>query len=221
MNQTSMTPTALGGAALMGLGDLVRRFAEDGASTPTRIVAAFHAHQALALTAGFCMLAGSALLLLAVAASVRAAASRPRGRTLVRIGGALFWVGMVASIGHVVAYFGLDLVWGRAEVGSSTVAVLDKASEAEPLLVTLIILFVLGLTLGQLLWVGGLVRARVVPAWALLAALVDVVAGNTAGVAGGVVSLLAWTAVGVAVAGVVRPRAAAEVTASTAVPASA
>ncbi len=80
----------------------------------------------------------------------------------------------------------------RANLDPAAVTAFDTASEHTPFLVGFIVLFVLGLTLGQLVLWFGLWRARLVPVWALLAALVDVVAGNSQGMAAGVIGLVAW-----------------------------
>ncbi|TWP33881.1 hypothetical protein FGL98_19400 [Leekyejoonella antrihumi] len=90
---------------------------------------------------------------------------------------------------------------GRTGV-QPALAALDHASEGYPMLVLLIVLFIVGLTLGSVLLLIGLRRARRVPIWAV-AAVVFVVCGSTGGVVAGGLGILAALAAFVPVALVV------------------
>ena len=184
-------PCALvAGAAALGAGDLLRRSVDTGAGSPNEIVVAVQQHPITWLAAGALFVVATALMLPSVLSL--SALAHGRGRVPVRVGSAMFGLGLVASVGHAVAYFGFYAALARANLDRAEVTAFDTATEHTPFLVGFILLFVLGLMLGQLVLWFGLWRARLVPVWALLAALVVVVAGNTQGMAAGVVGLVAW-----------------------------
>jgi hypothetical protein len=182
------------GAVAFGVGDLLRRLVDVGADSPVELASAVTAHRGLWLAAACCALLGAALLVPGLLAFPGRVAGR--GSMLVRAGSGLFALGLLGSVGHTVAYFGLAGIYADADVDAATLKTLDSASESSPLLLGLIVVFVLGLVVGQLLLVVGLRRAALVPLWAVAAALVDIAAGNSGGVPAGVVGLLGWAAVG-------------------------
>ena len=130
-----------------------------------------------------------------------------RGRLPRRLGGALFAAGLVASVGHAVAYFGLNAVFGDTSgLSAAQVRALDHASEQQPFLIAFIAVFVVGMLLGQLVWVVGLWRSGAASVWLLPFALVDGVAAASGGVAAGLVGLAAWVGVGLLASGLVARR---------------
>ncbi|PKW27782.1 hypothetical protein [Phycicoccus duodecadis] len=180
------------GAAAFGVGDLLRRSVDTGAGSPNAIVAAVQQHPITWLAAGALSVLATVLMLPAVLSLPDRAMGR--GRVPVAVGSALFGLGLIASVGHAVAYFGSYAALARAGLDAAQVSAVATATENTPFLIGFILLFVLGLMLGQLVLWFGLWRARLVPVWALLAALVDVVAGNSPGMAAGVVGLIGWVA---------------------------
>ncbi|HET7356444.1 MAG TPA: hypothetical protein VFJ09_07185 [Nocardioidaceae bacterium] len=191
------------GPLTFAVSDLVRRLVEPGgAAGPAQTVAAVHQHPSLWLLAGSLSLVSPILFLPGVVAAVGLV--RGRGSMLTTAGGYLFGAGLVAAMGHMVGFFGLFGLYDQAGSPDSAIRALDAASERYPSLVGLIVLFVAGLVLGQLLLMVGLRRAGVVPTWAVVACLVEVVAGTTGGVPAGLVGLLAWVAAFVPVARAVR-----------------
>lgn len=184
------------GAAAIGIGDLLRRLVDADAGSARELTAAVSAHPATWLAAAACAVLGAALVLPGLQTLTASVAGR--GASATRVGGALFGLGLLASVGHAVAYFGLFSVYADAGVDGPTVDAMDKASESEPLLIGLIALFLLGLVIGQLVLVVGLRRAGLLPFWAIAAALVDIAAGNSGGVPAGVVGLAGWVVLGLA-----------------------
>jgi hypothetical protein len=187
------------GPLTFAVSDLLRRLVEPGgAAGPTQTAAAVHQHSSLWLLAGTLSLVSPLLFLPGVVAAVGMV--RRRGRVITTVGGYLFGAGLIAAMGHMVGFFGLFGLYDRAGVPSSAVRALDAASERYPSLVGLIVLFVAGLVVGQLLLMVGLRRAGVVPTWAVVACVVDIVAGTTGGLTAGLVGLLSWVVAFVPVA---------------------
>lgn len=200
MSQPARSLTFAAGAVVFALGDLLRRTVDAALDGPVAISRAAHDHAVVWQLAGTAMLLGSILMLPLVVAGVRTAEGR--GRIPLRIGGVLFAAGLLASVGHAVEYFGLHSVFGAVDgLSPSQVAALDRASEHTPFLIGFIVIFILGMLLGQLAWVVGLWRSGAAPVWLLPVALVDVVAAGSGGLAAGVVGLAAWLGVGLAVGG--------------------
>ena len=181
------------GPVLFAVGDLLRRLVVPGTSAGTaEVVSAVQQHPGLWGAAAMVSIVGS---MLAVPGVLRLTADvTGRGSRLVTIGGYLFALGWLASIAHAVGYFALYGLYASSGVDAAPAAALDTAADRYPPLAIVIVLFMAGAILGQLVWFGGLARARRVPLWAALAALVDVVAGATGGVAAGAVGVLAWAA---------------------------
>lgn len=194
--------TFAGGAVVFALGDVLRRTVDAGLTSPIAISRAAHEHAAAWQLGGVGMLLGSILMLPFVVATTRAVSGR--GRLPLRLGGGLFAAGLLASIGHTVEYFGLHSVFGGTQgLTSAQVAALDRTSEHQPFLIAFIVVFILGMLLGQLTWAVGLWRSGTSPVWLLPLALVDVVAASSGGLAAGVVGLVAWLGVGLVAGGVV------------------
>lgn len=192
-NSTLLRFSAAGlavGALLFSLGDVLRRLVDSSTgSSPTAITASVHDHPGLWLAAGILSALAPVLFIPGVCAVV--ATTRGRGSRVVAVGGALVVLGLVASAGHAVAYYSPYALYDRAGTDASAVKALQDASEAYPMLVTLIIAFIIGMTIGVITLLVGLRRARRVPVWAPIAAVVFAVAGSSGGVVMGVVGMVA------------------------------
>ena len=192
-NSTLLRFSALGllvGALLLSLGDLLRRTVDSSSgSSPTLIAASVHDHASVWLGAGIMSALAPAFFIPGVCALV--ATTRGRGSRVVVVGGSLAVLGLVASVGHAVAYYAPFALYSRASTDAATIKALDDASEAYPMLVALIIAFIVGVTIGMITLLVGLRRARRVPVWAPIAAVVFAVAGSSGGVAMGMLGIAA------------------------------
>lgn len=192
-NSTLLRFTAVGllvGALFFSLGDLLRRTVDSSAgSSPTAIAASVHDHAGVWLTAGILSALAPVFFIPGVCALV--ATTRGRGSRVVAVGGALAVLGLVASAGHAVAFYAPYALYGRADTDAATVNALNDASESYPMLVTLILAFIVGITIGMITLLVGLRRAHRVPVWAPIAAVVFAVAGSSGGVGMGVVGMVA------------------------------
>ena len=95
------------------------------------------------------------------------------------------------AIGHAVAFYTPYALYDQARVPSSAIDALDDASESYLPLLLLIALFIAGTMLGSIVLLAGLRRARRVPVWSAVAAVVFVAAGSSGGVLTGVVGVVA------------------------------
>ncbi len=181
------------GPILFTLGDLVRRLVEpSGTPSAAAITSAVTDHSGAWLLAGFASLLAGPLIVVGVAGLVPQAEGRG-GRTSV-VGAVLVVIGAFASIGHAVAFYAPYALYGRAGTDAAALKALDDASEGYPLLVALIVLFIVGMMLGSIVLLVGLRRARRVPIWSVVAAVVFVVAGSSNGLVTGVIGVIAAAA---------------------------
>lgn len=178
------------GPLLFTLADLARRWVDPSdAPTATDTTAAVGQHPSLWLTAGLLMVAAAFCLVAGVLGLITGV--RGRGALTTASGALLVGLGAVASVGHAVAFYAPYALYSQTRLPADAVTALDQASESYPLLVLLIVLFSVGMMLGPLVLFFGLYRARRVPLWSLLAAVIFVVSGVVGGVAAGVVGVLA------------------------------
>lgn len=118
-----------------------------------------------------------------------------RGWVLTTIGALVSAIGLVSGVGHLGLFFGL---WGDLAAGGiDTDAALGVMSaDGESLLSTaMLLVFLVGFTVGPVLLTLGLRRARLVAVWVPVAAIVAGVANFAPGVVAGVIQLTALTAV--------------------------
>jgi hypothetical protein len=192
-NSTLLRFSAAGllvGALFFSLGDLLRRTVDSSTgSSSIAITASVHDHPGVWLAAGILSALAPVFFVPGICALV--ATTRGRGSRVVALGGALAVLGLVASAGHAVAYYAPFALYGRADTDAATIKALDHASESYPMLVALIIAFIVGITIGMITLLVGLRRARRVPVWAPLAAVVFAVAGSSGGVAMGMLGIAA------------------------------
>jgi len=177
------------GPLLFTVGDLLRRLVEpSGAPSAASITEAVGQHRpawfaaaALSVAAAFCFVPAMAGVLDAV-----------RGRSRVAtVGALLVGVGAMASVGHAVAFYSPYALFAEAHTPAGQIAAIDNASESSPLLLILIGLFMVGMIVGPVVLLVGLRRARLVPLWSVVAAIVFVVCGGTGGILAGLVGVVA------------------------------
>lgn len=181
------------GPLLFATGDLLRRLVvPSNGSDGLADVRHVHDHPGLWQLAA--LLAAASVFVLIPGLGAVVGLVSDRGLALTRVGTLLLGAGLLASIGHMTAYFGLDGLYDKAALDPAAITQVDKASEAYGPLVGFIPLFIVGMFLGLLLLTIGLRRARVVPIWTVVTALAAIVTGSTGGLAAGVVGLAAWVA---------------------------
>lgn len=178
------------GPLAFALGDLLRRLVEaDSAASAVDVTAAVHDRPGLWLAAALLSVLSPMLLVPGIAGVLLDA--RGRGGATVAVGSALLGVGAIASLGHATAFYAPFAMYDDAGLPPATIRALDAASESWPMLGVLIALFVVGMVLGPVVLLAGLRRARRVPVWAVLAAVVFAVLGATGGVLAGVLGVVA------------------------------
>lgn len=192
-NSLQLRIAALGlviGPLCFTLGDTLRRVVDSSTSSSAVELAAKVADRpGVWLAAGLLSALAPLFFLPGVLALV--ATSRGRGSRVVGVGGALTSLGLIASVGHAVAFYAPAALYGRAGTDAAAIKAFDKASEGYPLLVVLIIAFIAGMTIGVIALLVGLRRAGRVPVWAVVAGVVFAVAGSSGGVAMGLLGILA------------------------------
>lgn len=189
---------ALGGALCFTVADLIRRMVEPANPAPMTLVRAVADHPSLWLLAG--LLSAATAFLLAPAMMTAPLLARGRGRRITAVGATLTGIGAVAAAVHAAGYFGMYGVYASGGVDAAAVRSMESGSEGYPFFTAFIVLFMAGMTLGPLLLAIGLRRARLVPVWVPVAALVFVGAGASGGVLPGVIGVLAAIATFVPVA---------------------
>lgn len=178
------------GALCFTLGDTLRRVVDSStSSSAVDLAAAVHDRPGVWLAAGLLSAFAPLFFLPGVLALV--ATTRGRGSRVVALGGGLVGLGLVASVGHAVAFYAPPALYDDAGTGASAIKALDKSSEGYPLLVALIVAFIVGMTLGVLVLLVGLRRAGRIPVWSVIAGLVFAVAGSSGGVALGLLGAVA------------------------------
>lgn len=192
-NSTHLRIAAAGlalGSLLFSLGDLCRRLVEpSGTPTPTDVADAVSDHGGLWLLAGVLSVVAAFCIVAGVPGLITTASGR--GARITTIGALLVGVGAIASVGHTVAFYSPFALYAKARTTGNELEALDRASESYPLLVMLIVLFIVGMMLGTITLAVGLRRARRVPIWSVVAAVVFVATGSTGGVAAGLLGIVA------------------------------
>jgi len=177
------------GPTAFTLADLLRRLVvPSGSPKAPAITHAVDGHDGvwlvvalLAVVAALCLAPGVLALL----------PSGGRGARVTAVGTVMVVVGALASMGHAVAFYSPYALFARAGTPDAELTALDHASESYPMLVVLIALFLVGMMLGTVVLFVGLRRARRVPIWSLIAAVVFVACGGSGGVPAGVLGVVA------------------------------
>jgi hypothetical protein len=194
MNPQKMTRVCavglLVGPLMFTIGDVLRRVVDqDAGSSAAGITDAVSDKPGAWLAAALLSALAPVAFLPGVAALV--ATARGRGSVTTLVGGCLLGLGLLASVGHAVAFYAPYALYDRAGTSDAALKALDSESESYPLLVLLIVLFIAGLVLGTIVLLVGLRMAGRVPVWAVVAGVVFAVAGGSGGVALGIVGVVA------------------------------
>lgn len=175
------------GPLLFTVGDVLRRLVDHAAGTSVvSLTSAVSERPGTWLAAGLLSALAPIFFLPGVAALV--ATARGRGATVTMVGGSLLGLGLLASVGHAVAFYSPAARLDRADVSDRVMRAIDRAY---PLDTVMIVLFIAGLVVGTIVLLIGLRMAGRVPIWAVVAGVVFAVAGSSGGVALGVVGLVA------------------------------
>lgn len=119
---------------------------------------------------------------------------RTKGWTLTTIGGYITAAGLIAGVGHLAQFFGLMTDAAGAKLDADSARALMSADESSLLATVLLFAFLIGYSLGPVLLTIGLRRAKLVPVWVPVAAIVLVVTNFLGGVPAGIVQLIALVA---------------------------
>ncbi|MEQ6897439.1 hypothetical protein [Microbacterium sp. KR10-403] len=117
-----------------------------------------------------------------------------RGRLVTRIGALVTGLGLAAGIGHLAAFFSLYGAVAAAGLPDDGVTAMLRAGEAEPVGNVLLLVFLVGYSLGPIILTVGLRIGRAVPVWVPLAAVVTAGANLFGGPIAGIVQLLSLVA---------------------------
>lgn len=177
------------GPLLFTIGDLLRRLVDSGATSATAITHAVGQHDGLWLGAGLLDVGGAFLFIPGVVGLI--AAANGRGARITTVGAVVLGVGVMASVGHAVAYYATYALYARADTPAPELKALESAGGTYPLLGFVIALFIIGMMVGPIVLLVGLRLARRVPIWSVVAAVAFVVLAETGGVGAGVVLILA------------------------------
>lgn len=206
---TRQRPALTAGALLVGAiafaaGDLGRRLVlpDDQVTGIPDMVHRVEAHSGAWLVLGLAVVLGSVAMMPGILAVLRLRSgladagpdSEPasgRGGRTILVGGVLTFLGLVASVAHALAFYGMAAIDGTSGASMDAVQAMEDASNRYPLFVLIIIVFIAGMTLGPIVLAWGLRRAGAVPIWVPVAALVFAVTGTLSGTIAGVVGLLA------------------------------
>ncbi len=157
------------GPALFFVGILLRPGGLD--DTGTELLAYVRRNGALVQTHDLLLVAAVLLLVPAFVGAVHVL--RTRAPLLGYLGGGLAIVGFVSLLG-VIALDGVALeMVGHGTSQADMAAVLDRAMNQDPIVITMTMLFVTGHIVGTTLLGIGLYRARIVPVWAAAAVAVS------------------------------------------------
>lgn len=116
---------------------------------------------------------------------------RDRGWVLTTLGGTITALGLIAGVGHLALFFGLSSDLAESGLGSKSVESLQQADNAGAVSNLLLVMFLVGFSLGPILLTIGLRRAKLVAVWVPVAAIVMVVANFVGGIPAGAVQLVA------------------------------
>lgn len=128
-----------------------------------------------------------------------------RGRRLTLVGALLTGAGLAAGIGHLALVFGTFSTLAAAGLSPQEAAQVAQAADVDWLGNALLVTFLVGYAVGPLLLALGLRKARLVPVWAPLAAVLTAAATLFGGPLAGIVQVLALIALwGAVVRAVIR-----------------
>lgn len=187
------------GICAFAIGELLRQLVYSGsADSPVALTQAVSAHAGLWTTAGFTSLLVPVLMLPGLFRII--AEARGRGARVTRIGGWLVVIGLIASVGHLATYFIPPVQYADAGTSATTITALYNASGQVPMFMAFIVCVMLGMVVGTVVLLVGLRRARRVPIWAVVTAVVFAVSEFSGGTPSAAIALLAAVATFIAVA---------------------
>ncbi len=147
------------------------------------------------LTVGLLAVCGPLVWLAGLPATVTPPTAR--GALTTRIGALVTGAGLAAGIGHLAAYFALYGSVAAAGLSGDALARMQSAGDAEPIGNVLLVVFLVGYSIGPIVLTIGLRIARGVGVWVPLAAVVTAGANLFGGPVAGAVQLIAlvlvWT----------------------------
>ncbi|MCX7522110.1 hypothetical protein OSC27_07440 [Microbacterium sp. STN6] len=117
-----------------------------------------------------------------------------RGWVMTVIGGVVTAFGLAAGIGHLALFFGLSADLAAAGVGAHAVDAVQGADDAGLLGTVLLMVFLVAFSAGPILLALGLRRARSVPVWVPVAAIIMTVASFAGGIPAGIIQFAALLA---------------------------
>ena len=168
------------------LSNILQWTLESGGDSPNAVISA---HPTAWLVAGVSAVLGP--LVWAGGLLVVIGLVRERGWVLTTVGGVVSAIGLAAGVGHLALFFGVygDLAAAKTS-HAATQAILD-ADNANPLGNLLLIVFLVGFCVGPIVLTIGLRRARLVPVWLPVIAVIAAVANFVGGPVAGIVQLIA------------------------------
>lgn len=178
------------GPLLLSVADLLRKLVVPAGSSSdiatTQAVAQngglWLASAMLSVLGAYCFVFGTVGLI---------ATAHGRGSRVTMIGAVMVGFGAIAWIGHSLAMYAEYAWFVAADTPPAQIEALSRVTDSYPLVAILIVLFMVGLTLGPIVLLVGLRRARRVPIWAVVAVAVYVVCSSTDGMAASVLGLVA------------------------------
>ena len=153
------------------------------------IVDIVNAHQGMWTAASVLSVLGPLLWVAGIGAI--ASVVRDRGWVLGTVGGSITALGLIAGVGHLALFFGVSSDLAASGISTKAAEAVQGADDGGLLGTLLLILFLVGFSLGPILLTVGLRRARLVAVWVPVAAIVMVVANFVGGIPAGAVQLLA------------------------------
>lgn len=177
------------GPLMFTIGDLLRRIVEPSGTFSDRQLADAVADRP-GLWAAAALLSVLAAIFFLPGVVALFVTARERGGRTTAIGAAMLGVGLVASVGHAVGYYGPFARYADSGASAATIESIEGAG-GDPTTALCIVLFMIGMMLGSIVLLIGLRRARRVPIWSVVAVVVFVASGSTAGVGTGLLGVVA------------------------------
>lgn len=150
---------------------------------------AVHGHPVAWVAASILAVLGP--LVWAIGVAVVTAQVRERGWVLTTIGGLVTTVGMIAGVGHLALYFGLFGDLAMSGIDDDAMQAVAGADDGSVVSTVLLVMFLIGFSLGPIVLTVGLRRARRIPVWIPVAAIVAAVANFVGGPVAGIVQVCA------------------------------
>jgi hypothetical protein len=188
----------LGPVTLIATG-VAQWFVQPAGEAPTPVDVAGQFPE-LWLVLGLASVLGPVVWLGGVPATVTLAPAR--GSATTRIGAIVTGAGLAAGVGHLAIFFSVYAALAASGLEPASMPGALAAADAEPLGTVLLIMFLVGFSLGPIVLTVGLRMAKRVPVWVPIAAVVTAAANLVGGPVAAIVQylalLLVWIPVAVA-----------------------